>query len=331
MVLLRTDPSQRDVPLHWTKKGEPWLLLIGVGPVHINSCLYGSGRGGYVLEHVGADFNSMEDINKSLELAQQAAMGFGLNLLAALAIFVIGQWLAKLVARFFKRLLARNQAVDPMLVNFISALAHYIVLAFVVIAALNRLGIQTTSIIAVLGAAGLAIGLALQGSLSNFAAGVLMIFFRPFRVGDFIEGAETIGTVKEITLFTTTILTPDNKVVIVPNTKLNGDNIINFNALGRRRLDLVIGVSYAADIDKVKRVLSDEIAKERRILTDPAPVVGLLEMAESSLNFAVRPWVMAQDYLDVLFDFQENVKKRLDAEGIGIPFPQRDVHIFQQN
>ncbi len=273
----------------------------------------------------------MEDINKWLELAQQAAVGFGLNLLAAIAIFVIGQWLSKIIARFVKRLLARNHAVDVMLVNFLSTFAYYISLAFVIIAALNRLGIQTTSIIAVLGAAGLAIGLALQGSLSNFAAGVLMVFFRPFRVGDFIEGAGTIGTVKEITLFTTTLLSPDNKTVIIPNTKLNGDNIVNFNVLGQRRMDLVFGVSYDADIDKVKSIFSEELSKESRILSEPAPVVGLLELADSSLNFAVRPWVKAKDYLNVLFEFQENVKKRLDSEGISIPFPQRDVHIIQSD
>ncbi|MEB3321807.1 MAG: mechanosensitive ion channel domain-containing protein [Synechococcaceae cyanobacterium] len=242
---------------------------------------------------------------------------------------MIGRWVAKQIARFVKRLLGRHQDLDVMLVSFLSTLTYYLVLAFVVIAALNRLGIQTTSIIAVLGAAGLAIGLALQGSLSNFAAGVLMVFFRPFQVGDFIEGAGTTGTVKEITLFTTTLLTPDNKKVIVPNTKLNGDNITNFNALGRRRMDLVFGVSYDADIDKVKHVLHDEISKDGRFLADPAPAVGLLELADSSLNFAVRPWVSAKDYLDVLFEFQESVKKRLDAEGISIPFPQRDVHVFQ--
>ena len=273
----------------------------------------------------------MEDINKWLELAQKVAIDFGLNLLAALAIFVIGRWLAKLIARFVKRLLARNQAVDAMLVNFLSTLTYYIILAFVVIAALNRLGIQTTSIIAVLGAAGLAIGLALQGSLSNFAAGVLMVFFRPFKVGDFIEGGGCMGTVEEITLFTTKLLSIDNKVMIIPNTKLNGDTITNFNALGQRRMDLVFGVSYEADVDEVKKVLADEIEKDGRFLEDPAPVIGLLELADSSVNFAVRPWVRASDYWDVFFDFQENVKKRLDAEGISIPFPQRDVHIIQNN
>jgi len=272
----------------------------------------------------------VEDINQWMAIAQDTAIAFGLNLLAAIVIFVIGRWLAKAIARFVKRTMARNE-VDAMLVNFISTLVYYGLLAIVIVAALNRLGIQTASIIAILGAAGLAIGLALQGSLSNFAAGVLMVFFRPFSTGDFIEGGGTMGVVKEITLFTTTLLTPDNKVIIVPNAKLNGDNITNFNVLGQRRMDLVFGVSYDADTDKVRKILADEIRKDRRFLQDPAPTIGLLELADSSVNFAVRPWVKADDYWDVFFEFQENVKNRLNAEGISIPFPQRDVHVFQNN
>jgi len=272
----------------------------------------------------------MEDINQWLIIAQEVAIEFGLNLIAAIVIFVIGRWVAKAITRLVKRIMARRQ-IDVMLVSFISTLVYYALLAFVIIAALNRLGIQTASVIAVLGAAGLAIGLALQGSLSNFAAGVLIVFFRPFSVGDFIEGGGTMGTVKEITLFTTTLLTPDNRVIIVPNAKLNGDNITNFNVLGQRRMDLVFGVSYDADTDKVKKIMAEEIQKESRFLKEPAPTIGLLELADSSVNFAVRPWVKADDYWDVFFEFQENVKKRLDAEGISIPFPQRDVHVFQRH
>ena len=272
----------------------------------------------------------MQDVNQWFVVAQEVAIEFGLNLLAAIVILVIGRWLAKVIAQLVKRIMARNE-VDVLLVNFISTMVYYALLAFAIIAALNRLGIQTASIIAVVGAAGLAIGLALQGSLSNFAAGVLMIFFRPFSVGDFIEGGGTMGTVREITLFTTTLLTPDNKVIIIPNAKLNGDNITNFNVLGQRRMDLVFGVSYDADIDKVKRIIADEIQKDGRFLKDPAPMIGLLELADSSVNFAVRPWVKASEYWDIFFEFQENLKKRLDAEGISIPFPQRDVHIIQNN
>ena len=272
----------------------------------------------------------MQDINQWLVITQEVAIEFGLNLLAAIVIFVIGRWIAKAIARLVKRVMARKE-VDVMLINFISTMVYYALLAFVIIAALNRLGIQTASIIAVVGAAGLAIGLALQGSLSNFAAGVLMIFFRPFNTGDFIEGGGTMGTVREITLFTTTLLTPDNKVIIIPNAKLNGDNITNFNVLGQRRMDLVFGVSYDADTDKVKQIMAEEIQKESRFLQEPTPTIGLLELADSSVNFAVRPWVKADDYWNVFFEFQEQVKKRLDAEGISIPFPQRDVHLFQNN
>lgn len=272
----------------------------------------------------------MENINQYWLITQEVVIEFGLNLLAAIVIFLVGRWAAKLVGGFVKRFMARK-SVDVMLVNFVATLVYYSLLAFVIVAALNRLGIQTASFIAVLGAAGLAIGLALQGSLSNFAAGVLMVFFRPFSTGDFIEGGGAMGTVQEITLFTTTLLSPDNKVIIIPNAKLNGDNITNFNVLGQRRMDLVFGVSYDADISQVKQILAEEVQKEHRFLSEPAPTIGLLELADSSVNFAVRPWVKADDYWNVYFEFQENVKKRLDAEGIGIPFPQRDVHIFQNN
>lgn len=272
----------------------------------------------------------MGDIKQYWVFAEATIVQFGLNLLAAIVIFVVGRWAAKLVSSLIKRFMARNQ-IDVMLVNFVTTLVYYALLAFVIVAALNRLGIQTASFIAVLGAVGLAIGLALQGSLSNFAAGVLMVFFRPFSVGDFIEGGGAMGTVREITLFTTTLLTPDNKVVIIPNAKLNGDNITNFNVLGQRRMDLVFGVSYDADTERVKQILHEEIQKESRFLAEPAPTVGLLELADSSVNFAVRPWVKADDYWETFFEFQETVKRRLDAEGIGIPFPQRDVHIFQNN
>lgn len=272
----------------------------------------------------------MEDINIYLAKFQEIAVEFGLNLLAAIVIFVIGRWAAKAIAGVVKRLMARRE-IDVLLISFVSTITYYALLAFVILAALNRLGIQTASFIAVLGAAGLAIGLALQGSLSNFAAGVLMVFFRPFSVGDFIEGGGTVGTVKEITLFTTKLITTDNKVIIVPNAKLNNDNITNFNVQGQRRMDLVFGVSYDADTRRVRQIMLEEIQKDGRFLKDPAPTIGLLELADSSVNFAVRPWVKAGDYWTVFFEFQENVKNRLDAEGISIPFPQRDVHIFQNN
>lgn len=255
---------------------------------------------------------------------------FGLNLLAAIAIFFIGCWAAKIGQRFFKTLMVR-QGVDQTLVSFTSTVLYYGILAFVAIAALNRLGVQTASFIAVVGAAGLAVGLALQGSLENFAAGVIMLIFRPFRVGDYIEGGGIEGTVESINLFTTHLVTLDNRAVVVPNGKINGDNIINFSAKDYRRVDVVVGVSYSDDLDKARRVILDELAQDRRILADPPPKVVVLELGDSSVNLGVRPWVHPTQYWDVYFDTSERVKKRLDAEGITIPFPQRDVHFFPQN
>jgi small conductance mechanosensitive channel len=209
----------------------------------------------------------------------------------------------------------------------VGSIAYIALLAFVVVAALGQLGIQTTSFIAILGAAGLAIGLALQGSLANFAAGFLMIIFRPFKVGDFIEGAGVAGVVQAIQIFTTTLKTGDNKTIIIPNAKLSGDNIINYSAQETRRVDMTVGVAYDADLAKVKEVLNDILSKDERILSDPAPLVAVAELADSSVNLVARVWVNTADYWGVKFDATETIKNRFDAEGIGIPFPQRDIHI----
>ncbi|QEY32678.1 mechanosensitive ion channel [Synechococcus sp. RSCCF101] len=262
-------------------------------------------------------------------LSTQALTTFGLNVLAAVAILLIGAWLARLLSGFARHLLVRNQ-VEQTLVGFAARVVYVAILLFVVIAALSRLGIQTASIVAVIGGAGLALGLALQSSLSNVASGVILILQKPFQIGDFIEAGGAMGTVTDITLLSTTLQSPDNKVIIVPNGSVQSSNIINFNLLDKRRLDLVIGVEYGADIETVKTVLLDEISKEARLLQEPAPTVGLAEMADSSLNFAVRPWVKTEDYWGVFFDFQQSVKNRLDAEGISIPFPQQDVHIVSK-
>jgi small conductance mechanosensitive channel len=228
-----------------------------------------------------------------------------------------------------KRLLERGN-VDPTLVSFASALVYAGLMAFIIIAAIGKLGVATASFVAVLGAAGLAVGLALQGSLSNFAAGVLLIIFKPFKIGDFIEAGGTMGGVEEIGIFTTEMKTPDNKKVIVPNSKITGDNIVNYNVKGTRRIDIVAGVSYSSDLDKVRKVLEEILSEEERFLQDPAATIGVLELADSSVNFAFRPWVKAEDYWDVFFATQEKIKKRFDAEGIEIPFPQRDVHVYNE-
>ena len=253
---------------------------------------------------------------------------YGLKVIAAIVIFIVGRWVAKAIANFIKRMMAKT-ATDETLVKFVGNLSYIALLAFIIIAALNQLGIQTTSFIAILGAAGLAIGLALQGSLGNFAAGVLMIIFKPFKVGDFIEGAGVAGTVEEIQIFTTQLVTPDNKTVIVPNAKMTGDNIINYTMKGTRRVDFVFGIGYADDIDKARQVIQTVIDQDDRILKDPEPMVVVSELADSSVNLTVRVWTSADDYWPFYFDTTEKVKKQFDAEGITIPFPQRDVHMYE--
>ena len=224
----------------------------------------------------------------------------------------------------------RKSRVDDTLVSFVSSLTYAVLLCIVVIAALGKLGFQTTSLVAILGAAGLAVALSLQGSLANFASGVLMIIFRPFKVGDFIEGAGVSGTVEAISIFTTELKSGDNKKIIVPNSKLTGDTITNFSAKEVRRIDMVVAAGYGDDLDKVKGVLRNILDQDERILKDPAPVVAVLALADSSVNFAVRPWVKTADYWPVNFALQETIKKRFDIEGISIPFPQQDVHLYNR-
>jgi small conductance mechanosensitive channel len=272
----------------------------------------------------------MLEIDEYIEILRDLVTRFGLNAIAALAIFLIGRWAAQLVRRIIRRVMVKAK-MDPTLTSFVIALSYYGVLATAVIAALNRLGIQTASLIAVLGAAGLAIGLALQGSLANFASGALIIIFRPFNVGDLIEGGGVFGRVEDIDVLTTVLVTLDNKRVTIPNAKLTGDNIVNHSALGKLRVDTVISVAYDADIDQVKAAIADTLAQDPLVLKDPQPTVAVMELADSSVNFAVRPWAHPDHYWQVYFNTQEAVKKRLDAEGITIPFPQRDVHIFSNN
>ena len=268
------------------------------------------------------------EVQALIAKAYELGTDFGVKILAALAVFIIGRWVVKYLRNLTRRVMQKRD-VDPTLTKFVANLAYVALLTFVIIAALGMLGIQTTSFIAVLGAAGLAVGLALQGSLSNFAAGVLMIIFRPFKVGDFIEGAGVVGVVEEIQIFTTQLATPDNKTIIIPNAKLTADNIVNFTAKGTRRADMVFGIGYEDDIDKARNIISEILSNEERILKDPPPQVAVSELADSSVNFVARPWVNAGDYWGVVFDVTEAVKKRFDAEGVGIPFPQRDVHLYE--
>ena len=264
----------------------------------------------------------------STEMLGNLLTVYGVKFAAALVILILGTWVSKLFRRIINRVMAKRN-VEPTVGSFVSSLVYYALLAFVVLAALSQLGIQTTSFIAVLGAAGLAIGLALQGSLSNFAAGFLLVVFKPFKVGDYIEGAGTAGTVENIQIFNTQLKTPDNKTVIIPNAKLTADNIVNFATKGTRRVDMVFGIGYEDDIDKAKQILHELVQSDERIHKDPAAVIAVSELADSSVNFIVRPWVDAGDYWNVLLDMTENVKKRFDAEGISIPFPQRDIHVYE--
>jgi small conductance mechanosensitive channel len=275
----------------------------------------------------------MEQLNGLLSedaLGKAYALGadFGIRLLAALAIFIIGRWVARRLAALVEKGMQRA-GTDKMLIGFVRNLTYMGLLTFVILAAVGQLGVQTTSFIAVLGAAGFAIGLALQGSLGNFASGVLIMIFRPFKSGDFVEAGGTMGIVEAIQIFTTTLRTGDNKTIIVPNGQITSGTITNYSAKDTRRVDLVIGVSYNDDLDKVRRVIEEVIAADGRVLGEPEPTIGVLELADSSVNFAVRPWVKSADYWPVYFGLMESFKKRFDQEGITIPFPQQDVYMHQ--
>ena len=270
----------------------------------------------------------MEDVNKYADMIQALAAVYGLKIIAAIVIFFIGKWLSGVLSRAVGKAMSRAKT-DQVLVKFVVNLAYAALLAFVVLAALAQLGIQTTSFIAIIGAAGLAIALALQGSMANFAAGVMLIIFRPFKVGDYIEAAGTAGVVEEIMIFSTKLKSPDNKQLYIPNGSIIAGTIVNYSAKNQRRVDLVFGCGYGDDIKKTKALLEAIVKENALVLDDPAPTIGVLELGDNSVNFAVRPWVATPDYWDVHFQITEEVKQRFDEAGISIPFPQRDVHLVQ--
>ncbi len=258
------------------------------------------------------------------------AIPWGINIAMAIVIFVLGRLVVGVLISMIGKIMAKSK-YDAMLVDFLKSILNAILMLFVIVASLDQLGVDTTSLVAILGAAGLAIGLSLQDSLKNFAAGVMLLVFKPFRSGDFVEAAGTSGVVKKIGIFTSTMNTPDNKQIIVPNGKIYGDNIVNYSAMDTRRADMVFGIGYGDDLLKAKKVLEQLIAEDERILDEPAPVVGVSSLGDSSVNFTIRPWVKKEDYLAVLWSFNEKVKLRFDEEGISIPFPQMDVHLFKES
>jgi small conductance mechanosensitive channel len=268
----------------------------------------------------------MEDL---LTKVYEYLLVYGLNVIAAIVIFLVGRWLSGVVSRFIEKMMLKSHA-DTMLARFVKNIAYFGLLVFVIVAALNRLGLQTASLIAVLGAAGLAVGLALQGSLANFAAGIMLILFKPFKVDDFVEVGGTTGTVKEVHIFNTILHTLDNRKVIVPNAKITGDTITNFTGLDKRRVDLVFGISYTDHIATAKEALHAVVMSDSRILKDPKPSIAVSELGDSSVNLVCRPWVSPQDYWDVYFDTIEKGKLEMEKRGITIPFPQRDVHLYEE-
>jgi small conductance mechanosensitive channel len=270
------------------------------------------------------------DAEKMSQMMDTYIIPWGINIVMALVIYIIGKIIVGVLVNVFGKVMARSK-YDDMLIDFVKAIINAILMLFVIVASLDQLGVDTTSLVAILGAAGLAIGLSLQGSLQNFAAGVMLLVFRPFKAGDFIEAGGAMGVVKSISIFTTVMTTGDNKEIIIPNGAIYGGNITNYSAKETRRVDMVVGIGYDADLKIAKEILKEMVAADDRILKDPAPTVAVAELADSSVNFVVRPWVASADYWAVKFDFNEAVKLRFDAEGISIPFPQMDVHLHKED
>lgn len=269
------------------------------------------------------------DIEKIIEMLTQYATEYSVKLIGAILVLIIGKWLAGKISKLVTKMLGKNK-VDITLTKFLHSILYYTLMVVVVIAAAGQLGINTTSFLTIVGAAGLAIGLALKDSLSNFASGVMLILFRPFTIGDFVTVGGVTGNVVNIALFNTTLNTGDNQKIIVPNSSITSNVITNVTANDTRRVDLVIGIGYGDNIKKAKEVLSRIIKEDERILESPAAKVAVSELADSSVNFVVRPWVKTGDYWNVYFDLTEKIKLTFDEEGISIPYPQQDVHLFKE-
>ncbi|MBH78065.1 MAG: mechanosensitive ion channel protein [Puniceicoccaceae bacterium] len=254
---------------------------------------------------------------------------YGIKIIAAVVIIVVGLWISKIIKNCFLKTLHKKK-VDPTLVGFLASMLHGGLVIFVVISAISKLGVQTTSFVAVIGAAGLAVGLALQGSLSNFAAGILLILFKPFKVGNFVKAGGEAGVIVEVGILTTEMKTPDNVQIIIPNSTIMGSAITNVSAHPTRRIDMTLGVGYDDDLNKAKQIMEDLLAADERVLKDPVATIAVANLGDSSVEFVIRPWVNSADYWSVKFDFTKAVKEKFDAEGISIPYPQSDVHVFQE-
>ena len=261
---------------------------------------------------------------------QMMLVPWAISIAIAIAIWIVGKWIAKKLVRLSRKLMSRAQ-LDEMLITFAGNIIYTVLLIVVGIAALDQLGIKTTSLLAIFGAAGLAVGLALKDSLANFSSGVLLILFRPFKVGDFIEAAGVLGTVDEVRIFSTILHSPDNRQIIVPNGQIYGGTIVNFSTHSTRRIDLVIGIGYEDDIRKARNIIETIVKNDDRILSDPEPYIALGELADSSINIDLRPWVNRSDYLAVKSSLLENIKTSFDENGISIPYPQQDIHMYKVN
>lgn len=268
------------------------------------------------------------DITKYIDLAIQYGIEYGLRIAGAIAIFIIGKWVAHKLSSIVAKLLERG-GVDKTLSDFVVNLVDILLMVVVILAAVKNLGIDTTSLVAILGAAGLAVGLALQGTLGNIGSGVILILFRPFKIGDFVTAGGESGTVRAITLFNTELLTADNKVILIPNSAIASSSITNYSTMDTRRVDFVFGIGYEDDLKLAKQTLQEIIDADDRILKEPASFIGVGELGDSSVNFTVRVWVKAADYWGVHFDTIEKVKLTFDEKGISIPYPQMDVHLGQ--
>lgn len=255
---------------------------------------------------------------------------YSMNIAIAIIIFVVGKWLARRVTEILVKLLSKQKNMDDTLLNFFDDIIYYVLLIVVILAALDQVGVQTTSVLAILGAAGLAVGLALKDSLSNFASGVMVILFKPYKIGDVVTAGGVTGKVKEIHLFNTEFTTPDNQKILVPNSAITAGSIVNINAHKTRRVDLVVGIGYDDDIKKAKNILTSIVEGNEKVLKDEGITIAVSELADSSVNFVVRAWVNTPDYWDVKFDLTEQVKLTFDKEGISIPYPQTDVHVYKE-